>query len=187
MRMDVNSLLVYHCAPTMAGLKMASLVCLPMTEDESIHQDMVAHYNHQFNRKGLYFRTLCSCRGRHLLYLYRKEQVDHYLEQSDVQAFLKTCGYTSLEDWDSVLSCLSFRLRSSENFPHEIGVFLGYPLEDVKSFIKEQGANAKLCGEWKVYHDVEFAACEFARYACCRKQYVTLYNRGYAMEYLVIA
>ncbi len=184
--MQVDDVLVLHCAPTMAGLKMANLVCIPVTDEEA-HEEMVARYNSRFNKKGLYFKTLCSCQGRYLLYLYRKEQVDRYLQQSGVQEFLTSCGYTDLEDWDNVLSRLSFRLRGSRDFPHEIGIFLGYPLEDVKSFISEQGANAKLCGEWKVYHDVEGAQRAFHHYAQCRKQYVALYNQGYDMEYLVIA
>ena len=38
-------------------------------------------------------------------------------------------------------------------FPHEIGIFLGYPLADVAGFIRNKGRNCKCIGTWKVYGD----------------------------------
>ena len=46
---------------------------------------------------------------------------------------------------------LKYRLLKRTCFPHEIGVFLGYPLEDVKGFIDNKGKNCESCGVWKVY------------------------------------
>ena len=43
------------------------------------------------------------------------------------------------------------RLAQREDFPHEIGLFLGYPLGDVIGFIKNAGQNCKCVGCWKVY------------------------------------
>ncbi len=48
---------------------------------------------------------------------------------------------------------LSQRLCCEEDFPHEIGVFLGYPLADVIGFIQNRGKNFTACGYWKVYTD----------------------------------
>ena len=55
-----------------------------------------------------------------------------------------------------------------EEFPHEIGLFLGYPPEDVEGFCRYQGQNYKLCGRWKVYGDREAACRRFQRYDHCR-------------------
>ena len=46
-------------------------------------------------------------------------------------------------------------LQKEQLFPHEIGVFLGYPPEDVKAFIKQNGKGAVLCGYWKVYSNIK--------------------------------
>jgi hypothetical protein len=48
-------------------------------------------------------------------------------------------------------------------FPHEIGVFLGYPAEDVLGFIINEGRNYVCCRHWKVYHDIERAQEMFRR------------------------
>lgn len=52
-----------------------------------------------------------------------------------------------------LLTQLSRRLCCSADFPHEIGVFLGYPLGDVVGFIENRGKNFTCCGCWKSYGD----------------------------------
>ena len=39
-------------------------------------------------------------------------------------------------------------------FPHEMGVLLGYPVEDVRGFMEQNGQNALYQGYWKVYAHV---------------------------------
>lgn len=51
-----------------------------------------------------------------------------------------------------------------KEFPHEIGIFLGYPIWDVEGFIEHKGQNYKFCGYWKVYQDVEGAKLKFKEY-----------------------
>lgn len=72
-------------------------------------------------------------------------------------------------------------------FPHEIGVFLGYPIEDVIGFINNKGCNFKCCGYWKVYGDKEKAIKEFARYDKCRMIYTKLWNQGRSILKLTVA
>ena len=68
--------------------------------------------------------------------------------------FLKAYGYHDRMSIMEMLEHLRYRMEASINFPHEIGVFLGYPLKDVKYFISRRGNGYHMCGEWKVYHDV---------------------------------
>jgi hypothetical protein len=42
-------------------------------------------------------------------------------------------------------------------FPHEIGIFLGYPPEDVTAFIENDGKNYACRTHWKVYHEPDAA------------------------------
>ena len=65
-------------------------------------------------------------------------------------------------------------MKTSESFPHEIGLFLGYPAEDVQGFIRNCAAKPKLVGAWKVYGDAEVAKKKFASY---KKMHASL-SRG---------
>jgi hypothetical protein len=47
--------------------------------------------------------------------------------------------------------------RREQEFPHEIGIFLGYPPADVSAFIATGGEACLCCRYWKVYHDVPLA------------------------------
>ena len=72
-------------------------------------------------------------------------------------------GYDLSQPLEQVLAHLSQRVDQGGTFPHEIGLFLGYPVEDVVGFMEHKGQNFKLCGPWKVYGDVEAAKRCFAR------------------------
>ena len=63
-------------------------------------------------------------------------------------------------------------------FPHEIGIFLGYPLADVTGFINNKGRNCKCIGTWKVYGDASSASKAFARFNKCSDVYNRLWKSG---------
>jgi hypothetical protein len=83
-------------------------------------------------------------------------------------AFLAGQGYPRSAPLFVLLDYLSKRCIR-DDFPHEIGIFLGYPVEDVRGFVAHKGRNYKLCGYWKVYGDVEKAKKCFRRYDACRE------------------
>ena len=85
------------------------------------------------------------------------------LERDGVEEILTPCGYDLSRPVEEILAHLGQRVRQGGSFPHEIGLFLGYPVEDVVGFIENQGQNFKLCGPWKVYGDVEAAQQCFTR------------------------
>ena len=79
------------------------------------------------------------------------------------------------------------RLALQRGFPHEIGVFLGYPVEDVKGFIKHNGRNSKCVGCWKVYCNQCEAERAFARFNKCREVYMRLWRQGKSVQQLTVA
>ena len=85
----------------------------------------------------------------------------------------------------ALLSHLKKRLSQSEAFPHEIGLFLGYPLEDVIGFCRHKGEGCKLCGYWKVYGDVESARKSFALFDRCRELLFSHLLSGAPLQELV--
>jgi hypothetical protein len=76
--------------------------------------------------------------------------------------YLQRLGYGDITNIMDALDIL--RSRFIRSFPHEIGIFLGIPYEDVKGFIKNSGANFITNGYWKVYSDPKRAAKTFQEY-----------------------
>ena len=155
--MEIDNFLVFHCAPTLAGLKIGALVCVPREQETMSYEQMITSYNECYNWKGLYFRTLCSCRSRQLLYVYRPHRVEQYLACPKVDAFLQQYGFKKKHSLQQKLDQLTIHFERDGTFPHELGIFLGYPLADVEAFIKYGGSKAKICGEWKVYTNMRYA------------------------------
>ena len=103
-----------------------------------------------------------------------------------MQRLLRTCGYRCF-DVDSALDTLKSRLNGLDAFPHEIGVFLGYPLEDVLGFIENGGRNCLSCGCWKVYSNECEALKAFERYEKCKAVYQRLFASGCPLTRLTVA
>lgn len=124
--------------------------------------------------------------GSMIVYVYRRKQLERTLENEDCREFLAKLGYSQM-DLDSLLAQLVFRLETQPEFPHEIGVFLGYPLQDVIGFIENRGRNFTCCGFWKSYSDpAEIQAC-FACYRKCIHIYMTLLKQGTPLEKLAVS
>ncbi len=185
--MKWDHLVVQHCAPTLAGIKMGALISLSKEESGEEYEQVIQAYNDRCVHTTLRFADVCSCKRRRLLYIYRPSQVEAYIQRPETAEFLVQFGYDPSMDLEHALNRLRDRFRKSGEFPHELGIFLGYPLEDVKSFIARKGEGAKLVGEWKVYVDVDTAAREFQRYAACRGDYIQRFAQGAALEELIVA
>ena len=76
---------------------------------------------------------------------------------------------------------------NSEDFPHEIGIFLGYPLGDVIGFIDNAGKNSRCTGCWKVYCNECEAMRTFARFDKCRAVYQKMWAKGRSIVQLTVA
>ena len=128
-----------------------------------------------------------SNRGkRALIYVYRPKRLEKDLNHPDALCFLKQCGYQNGCALDLVQQ-LQEKLCESQDFPHEIGLFLGYPFEDVQGFIQNRGCNCRLCGYWKVYAN----ECEkkrlFEKYSHCRNVYCRKWTEGLSIQRLTVA
>lgn len=168
--------LAFHSAPTLLGIKCASLISLSATEfDIAVHS---AIFNRKAASKGLKSRILCSCGTKALLLVYNEKLLKKRLADTEIRKMLKSYGYPDELDLDGCLERLSQRISKTRDFPHEIGLFLGYPLEDVVGFIENKGGNFKLCGCWKVYGCEESARRTFENYEKCRKFLCNKLNEG---------
>ncbi len=175
-RRNFGHLLAYHTAPTLLGIKCASLLSLSRREFDV--DENSCYFNRRTAAKGLKSRVLCSCGGRVLLLVYSETLLEKRLSDSEVRKLLKRFGYGENLTLEECLDRLSQRIQENGEFPHEIGLFLDYPVEDVVGFIRHKGNNYKLCGCWKVYGSEESARRTFANYDKCRKYLCNKLNEG---------
>ncbi len=159
--------LAFHCAPAMAGIKSADLISWPGASEETC--EMIERFALRMEHTGICFKVLCFCRGRSLILVYRRGRLEQQLARNEVRVLLEQDGYPVERGMEAMLDFLAKRMLECADFPHEVGLFLGYPVEDVEGFRKNDGREFKFCGLWKVYSDEERARECFHRYACCRK------------------
>ena len=183
--MCLERYIVEQCAPTLASIKTGALfgVIDPDTE-ELLRQ--AEHWRERLAGKGLALRVLRCRPGKALIYLGRLSQLERDLASSGAAELLERCGYAS-HGCVEALETLRRRVLSSESFPHEIGLFLGYPLPDVLGYIQNRGKNSKLCGAWQVYGDAAEAERSFRRFRKCSELYKRRYNGGESLMQLTVS
>ncbi len=177
--------IVYHCAPTLAGIKTGNLFSAEFhSKDELIH--FARTVNRQLTHKGLRFLLMRADEKRALFYLYRPSALQRDLQSSTARKILTKRGYNP-QNCDVCVAELARRLRTANEFPHEIGLFLGYPPEDVYGFIHNKASDYKCVGCWKVYGDENAARQTFAKYKKCTNVYCQQWKKERNIERLAVA
>ena len=182
-----EDVLVRQCAPTLAGMKPGSIFCVKPPSAEAMRWK-VQQWDRQLKPLGLSVQILLERpgSGSMIVYVYRRKHLERTLLNEDCQKFLERMGYVKV-GLDTLLAQLAYRLETQSEFPHEIGVFLGYPLRDVIGFIENHGRNFTCCGFWKSYSDpTEIQMC-FECYRRCINTYVKLFEQGVPLEKLAVS
>ena len=117
---------IAHCAPTLAGHKCGSLFSWRKTGGQDLAQEL-SSVNRLLQPKGVRVRLLKCCPAGALVYVYRPAMLHKRLERTDIADFLHGQGYASLKLSDA-LATLARHIHCGEEFPHEVGIFLDYPL-----------------------------------------------------------
>lgn len=180
-----EAMLVRHCSPTLAGLKTGNLFTCRYA-DAAAMRDSFRRFNRLFGKKGLRALPLQFRDGSALVYIYRRSHLVRDLQNDTAAQLLYERGYEG-DTPERYIRCLMRRLAESGEFPHEIGLFLGYPPEDVRGFIENRAGGCKLAGCWKVYGDPEAAAQLFAQYKKCTDVYRAKLAGGQSLERLAVA
>lgn len=177
--------IIKYCSPTLAGLKTGSLFsCSYRSEDEVLC--FLRAWNNVLGKKGIRLFPLKLKDGKALIYVFRPKNLTRDFEDKDARKLLCERGYCT-DNCAQCLARLSQRLGKTEDFPHEIGLFLGYPSEDVKGFIENKACCAKCVGCWKVYGDEDKAQKLFDKYKKCTKIYRKQWADGKPLEKLAVA
>ena len=174
--MDVHSIplqLALQCAPVISGIKISNLLTIPAKSLRELSAVL--------KKTELSFRILYPGRERLVILIYRETELKEYLEREEVMAFIDECGYET-SDISKIFPVFVKRymryMELKQDFPHELGLFLGYPIEDVEGFIKENGKNYLYSGYWKVYKDAELKIRLFKNYEKVQTEIVRLLYEG---------
>ncbi len=157
------------CGMTFAGIKPASLVSVKKQGRATLSGIV-----RRFARKGFSYAVLHEGEERTLVCVYHTAQLGRLLFSREIRAFLEGLGYR-YESVGEAIACL--KARMGEHFPHEVGVFLGYPLHDVKGFIADPRGGTP-CGAWKAYGDEENAVRTSARWRRCSDAVCRMMDSG---------
>lgn len=172
-----EQLLTLHCAPTLAGIKVGNLITIQKRKMNDF-SDLLKEYEKCLNCKGIFFEVLSESPHYFLVFVYRKTALLQILTQPPNRNLLLSLGYRQSDSIEECLVYLKIRMQLKKTFPHEIGLFLGYPYADVIGFIENKGQKFKLCGYWKVYSDIHAAEKIFERYTKCSDIFCQRLNNG---------
>lgn len=184
--MPIEEYLVRYAAPTLAAHKVANLISLPTCISQPME---LKHCQNCLALSGIEIQPLREVKERRLIYIYRRSALEKVLQEREIRDFLRDFGYVDFSlkgALDELAKRFSEETIPAASFPHEIGIFLGYPLADVKAFIVHQGKDARLTGEWKVYDNEEDALKTFSLYADCRKKLTDLFSQGFSLSELSV-
>ena len=199
--------LLAHCSPTIAGLKPANMFTLHLKCATGCKGPKCAslgflELSHALEScrarlagQGVRIHVLAQRPASVLLLVYRPQLLGRALGGPREAAFLAALGYEPA-DVGACVEHLAQRVAASDQlagaqrtcaFPHEVGLFLGYPFEDVVAFIENGGRGSVACGCWKVYSQERDAAECFCRYKKCTRECARRYEQGTALEELAAA
>ncbi len=182
----LDQTLAFHCAPTLDGLKPANLIAYAKEKSLFLAPN-IGQTQEALACKGLKLEKLYSCEKRELALFYNEKMLTLHLKQPHVWGFLFFHGYPMYKNLDDIIAHLKKRVKAEGGFPHEVGVFLGYPIEDVMGFIRHKGQNCKACGYWKVYGDLKHAQSQFERFNQSRDMFLSELEKGRSIAQILMA
>ncbi|MCR5268666.1 MAG: DUF3793 family protein [Lachnospiraceae bacterium] len=179
-----EELIIEHCSPTLAGIKTGNLFSVKITKRTDISRE-VRELNRALREKGLRVIPLKIAKKYALIYLYRPDHLKKDLNDPKALSILKNRGYEPANP-EHCIAQLIRHLQSDDAFPHEIGLFLGYPPSDVACFMKSPCKGVQCCGCWKAYSDPEKAEETFHKFKKCTEWYHHMNQNGKSLAQLAV-
>ncbi len=177
-------ILIQKCSPTLAAMKTGNMFSCKF-ETACVMKGWLRNWNKKLSAKGLRFLPLRYRDGRALIYVYRPSKLKCDLRDNMAREILRSRGYPT-ETPGLCIARLIRKISECGDFPHEVGLFLGYPPEDVLGFIENKSCESKCAGCWKVYGDEEKAKMLFAMYKKCTEIYFRQWSSGRTIEQLTV-
>ncbi len=179
-----EQLLIDQCSPTLAGLKTGNMFSVSIEPGQDLC-DELRILNRLFREKGIRVVILRRTDKKALLYLYRPDYLERDLGCPDARRILEEKGYCCRSAGNCIVQLIR-HMAEDDEFPHEVGLFLGYPPEDVQCFMKDTRRGVKCTGCWKAYGNEEEARIIFARFRKCTDVYRRELSKGRSLLQLTV-
>ncbi len=152
----------FNAAPTIKGLKPSTL--LNFTNMSHISLFDIWNRNKEFLAGKLHvkFMELKKKENGVIVIFYNEDMMRNILCENENECFLRDRGFKNCKAVDFALLELKWRFR--DTCPDEVGVFLGYPLHDVKMFLTGNTRACKLSRYWKAYTDISATLSTWDKY-----------------------
>ncbi|WP_310604536.1 DUF3793 family protein [Anaerosporobacter sp.] len=174
---DIKTQLALQCSPVLTGVKISNLFIVSNEHIRIIYEI--------FKNSPISISIIWRSKEKTTFLLYSKNRVEEYLHDKKVQKLMRSFGYPNPKLY-SVLVELRSRYTSYKEegaeFPHELGILLGYPAEDVIGFIENKGKNSLYTGYWKVYGNVQETMNVFYLFNQARENVVRMLANGVSIQ-----
>lgn len=177
---NIETQLALQCAPLIPGLKVSNLLIISKGNEEVVKRIL--------NRTGISYYRLIQTRTKTTFLLFRRNELEEFLSDENVRNVLMKAGYKSLQI-DKILRTFSLRyeayIQGDKSFPHEMGLLLGYPVEDVVGFVENNGKNFLYSGYWKVYENQKAKVKLFDKFKVAEETLIHLLSNGLSMSDII--
>ena len=174
---SVELRLIIQNAAVLKGKRISGMLFLNDKE--------LARISMKLHNTNISLIILCTCKKRNLVMVYRAKELEEHLRSKEVSDYLREFGYRR-DDFISNLIRLHQRMNGFYNkmkeFPHEVGVFLGYPICDIKGFLENKGERYLHSGYWKIYGNLEETRKKFLSYDEAREIAIDEFLSGRELE-----
>ncbi|MFD3158355.1 DUF3793 family protein [Haloimpatiens sp. FM7330] len=165
-------IILHNVSPVVVGIKPSVLITFSNNNRELFNL-WKKHKGYIIKKINLDFCEIKVEENSVVIMFYKKKNLESVLLDKRNSEFLENMGYEKCMELHEKINLLIDRYNNG--CPHEIGIFLGYPVKDVIEFIKYPRKKCILCGYWKVYHNPEKAKKIFNEYDRVKNKVIRLF------------
>lgn len=173
----MEAFLSYNTSLICAGLKPSITLNLSRINNKNMYSLWMLYGESYIKELNLDYIMLRKSDKSVIMLIYDEELLEYCINREGNRKLLSSLGYNDFSI-DKSLSMLSIRYNKFK-CPHELGIFLGYPVDDVIDFMNCSDKKCKACGYWKVYNSEEKAMKVFSIFDNAKKTAAENIVKGY--------
>ena len=172
----IEKFLIYNASLVISGVKPSATITIKK-DKENLYDKWIKYGIDFLETIDIQYIDLRECSNALIILIYNEKQLLNYIFRKENKKFLMQLGYSDKNDINNYLYMLKNRYKEF-NCPHELGIFLGFPLNDVKDFMNCKDKKCLSCGYWLVYNNLKEAKETFSRYDKVKEHTVNYILKG---------
>ena len=172
----IEKFLIYNASLVISGVKPSATITIKK-DKENLYDKWIKYGIDFLESIDIQYINLRECSNALIILIYNKDQLSKYVFRKDNKKFLMQLGYFNKNEINNYLYMLKSRYKEF-NCPHELGIFLGFPLNDVMDFMNCKNKKCLSCGYWLVYNNLQEAKETFSMYDKVKEHTVNYILKG---------